>query len=111
MVGQTTAGKAKYQDFFTIESDYSAVKLTVGSYGLMKSGSWQDKGIVPSVVAELPPEQASIYQLLSPEDDAQVKVALDQITDSDLPTLQNSTTTTAAGETTTTTAASTTAAQ
>ena len=111
VVGQTTAGKAKYQDFFTIESDYSAVKLTVGSYGLMKSGSWQDKGIVPSVVAELPPEQASIYQLLSPEDDAQVKVALDQITDSDLPTLQNSTTTTAAGETTTTTAASTTAAQ
>lgn len=102
VVGQTTAGKAKYQEFFTLEADYSAVKLTVGSYGLMKSGSWQDKGIVPSVAAELPAEQASVYQLLSPTEDAQVKVALDQITDSDLATLNNATTTT------TTTAAPTT---
>jgi len=108
VVGQTTAGKAKYQEFFTLEADYSAVKLTVGSYGLMKSGSWQDKGIVPSVAAELPAEQASVYQLLSPTEDAQVKVALDQITDSDLATLNNATTTTtttAAPTTTTTTAA------
>ena len=107
VVGQTTAGKAKFQEFFTIEADYSAVKLTVGSYGLMKSGSWQDKGIVPSVVAELPPEQAAVYQLLPPAEDAQVKVALEQITDSDLPTTTTTaaTTTTGAGTTTTTTAA------
>ena len=107
VVGQTTAGKAKYQEFFTLEADYSAVKLTVGSYGLMKSGSWQDKGIVPSVVAELPAEQASVYQLLNPTEDAQVKVALEQITDSDLAVLNNATTTTttAAPTTTTTTAA------
>ena len=94
VVGQTTAGKAKYQEFFTLESDYSALKLTVGSYGLMKSGSWQDVGIVPTVVAELPASQASTYQLLSPQEDAQVKVALDQIVDSDLAMLQNATTTT-----------------
>lgn len=106
VVGQTTAGKAKYQEFFTLEADYSAVKLTVGSYGLMKSGSWQDKGIVPSVVAELPAEQASVYQLLEPTEDAQVKVALDQITDSDLATLNNATTTTTTAPTTTTTAPS-----
>ncbi len=102
VVGQTTAGKAKYQEFFTLESDYSAVKLTVGSYGLMKSGSWQDKGIVPSVTAELPAEQASVYQLLSPAEDAQVKVALEQITDSDMAALQSGTSTTAAATTTTT---------
>ena len=102
VVGQTTAGKAKYQEFFTLEADYSAVKLTVGSYGLMKSGSWQDKGIVPSVVAELPAEQASVYQLLNPTEDAQVKVALEQITDSDLAALNNATTTTTAAPTTTT---------
>lgn len=93
VVGQTTAGKAKYQEFFTLESDYSAVKLTVGSYGLMKSGSWQDVGIVPTVIAELPAEQASVYQLLEPQEDAQVKVALDQIIDSDLAMLKNATTT------------------
>ncbi len=111
VVGQTTAGKAKYQEFFTLEADYSAVKLTVGSYGLMKSGSWQDKGIVPSVVAELPAEQASVYQLLAPTEDAQVKVALDQITDSDLAALNNATTTTTAAPTTTTTTTAPSAAQ
>ena len=112
VVGQTTAGKAKYQEFFTLEADYSAVKLTVGSYGLMKSGSWQDKGIVPSVVAELPAEQASVYQLLSPTEDAQVKVALEQITDSDLAALNNATTTTTtAAPTTTTTTTAPSAAQ
>jgi len=109
VVGQTTAGKAKYQEFFTLEADYSAVKLTVGSYGLMKSGSWQDKGIVPTVTAELPAEQAAASQLLSPAEDAQVKVALEQIIDSDLAALNSATTTTttaASTTTTTTTAAS-----
>ncbi|MBQ6849375.1 MAG: PDZ domain-containing protein [Clostridia bacterium] len=85
VVGQTTAGKAKYQEFFTIEADYSAVKLTVGTYGLMRSGSWEGKGITPTVEAKLPEEQAAISQLLTPEEDAQVKVALEQITDSGLP--------------------------
>lgn len=109
VVGQTTAGKAKYQDFFTLEADYSAVKLTIGSYGLLKSGSWQDVGITPTVTAELPAEQASIYQLLPPAEDGQVKVAIAQITDSDLNALQQTTTTTAATTTTTeTTAAETT---
>ena len=109
VVGQTTAGKAKYQEFFTLEADYSAVKLTIGSYGLLKSGSWQDVGIVPTVTAELPAEQASVYQLLSPEEDGQVQVAIAQISDSDMDVLQNATTTTAtateAATTTTTTAA------
>jgi len=108
VVGQTTAGKAKYQEFFTLESDYSALKLTTGTYGLLKSGSWQDKGIVPTVTVELPVEQASVYQLLAPQDDAQVKAALEQITDSDLSVLTGTTTTTTAATTTTTTAAETT---
>lgn len=114
VVGQTTAGKAKYQEFFVIEADYSAVKLTVGTYGLMKSGSWEGKGIVPTVEAKLPEEQAAISQLLAPEEDAQVKVALEQITDSGLTTTPStpadpSTTTTGAdGSTTTTTTAATT---
>lgn len=105
VVGQTTAGKAKFQEFFTLEADYSAVKLTVGSYGLLKSGSWQDKGIVPTITAELPPEQANVSQLLAPADDAQVQAALGLLADSDLPLLNNTTTTTAAPTTTTTTTA------
>lgn len=94
VVGQTTAGKAKYQEYFPLNSDQSALKLTTGEYGLVKSGSWQDVGIVPAVETELPPEQASISMLLSAEEDAQVQVALEQISSSDMPEPEATTTTT-----------------
>ena len=92
VVGQTTAGKAKYQEYFTLEADYSALKLTVGQYGLVNSKeTWQDKGVTPEVTAELPVEQAAANMLLDPEDDAQVKVALEQISSSDLNNMNSTT--------------------
>lgn len=102
VVGQTTAGKAKYQEYFTLDADSSAVKLTVGEYGLLKSGSWQGVGIQPAVTAELPLEQMSVYQLLPPAEDAQVQAALVQLATPEPPQQNTSTTTT-----TTTTAADT----
>ena len=101
VVGQTTAGKAKYQRYFPLAADSSALKLTVGEYGLLKSGSWQGTGIQPTVVSELPLEQLSVYQLLTPQEDAQVQAALGQLTSSQ-PIIVTTTTT---GSTTTTTAA------
>lgn len=80
VVGQTTAGKAKYQEYFVLETDSSAVLLTVGEYGLLKAGSWQSVGILPSHEVALPIEQAAIYQLLTPEEDVQIQAALGQIT-------------------------------
>lgn len=79
VMGQISAGKAKYQSYFVLEQDYSALKLTIGEYGLMKSGSWQGKGISPAVEVVLPPEQAAIYQLLSPHEDAQVQAAVSKL--------------------------------
>lgn len=79
VMGQTSAGKAKYQQYFVLEQDYSALKLTVGEYGLMKSGSWQDKGITPNETVVLPPEQEAVYQLLTPHEDAQVQAAVTQL--------------------------------
>ena len=109
VVGQTTAGKAKYQGYFTLEADYSALKLTVGEYGLVNSKeSWQDKGVSPEVVAELPVEQASANMLLNPKEDAQVKVALEQISSSDLNELNSTTEPSAAKKTTAKTTAKTT---
>lgn len=99
VVGQTTAGKAKYQQYFTLESDYSALKLTVGEYGLINSEeNWEGVGVTPEVIVELPPEQASMSALLDPEDDEQVKVAIEQISKSDVTLLENSTSTTASTE-------------
>lgn len=102
VVGQTTAGKAKYQEYFTLESDYSALKLTVGQYGLVNSkDSWQDVGVTPEVLVELPPEQAGMSGLLDPKDDQQVQVAIEQISGSDMNLLENATTTTEPTEKTT----------
>lgn len=101
VVGQTTAGKAKYQQYFTLTTDQSALKLTTGEYGLLKSGSWQGVGIAPMVEAELPAEQAAVAMLLKPEEDAQVKVALEQISSSEQPQVTTSTTSTTKTEKTT----------
>ena len=87
VVGQTSAGKAKFQNYFVLDTDYSAMKLTVGEYGLLKGGSWEGVGIQPIVEAELPAEQATISLLLKPQDDYQVQTALAQISNSDLPLL------------------------
>lgn len=79
VMGQVSAGKAAYQRYFVLEQDYSALKLTVGEYGLMKSGSWQGKGIVPNEAVTLPPEQEAIAQLLTPHEDAQVLAAVTKL--------------------------------
>ena len=79
VVGQTTAGKAKIQQYFTLETDHSAMKLTVGEYSLLKGGSWQGKGIVPVYEATLSAEQTAIYRLVAPADDGQVQVAAAQL--------------------------------
>lgn len=85
VMGQTSMGKAKYQQYFVLEQDYSALKLTVGEYGLMKGGSWEGKGIVPSTEVLLPPEQADIYQSLPANEDAQVQAAVDKLEESSEP--------------------------
>ena len=79
VMGQTSAGKAKYQQYFVLEQDYSALKITAGEYGLMKSGSWQGVGIVPNEPVSLPPEQEAIQQLLKPYEDAQVQAAVTKL--------------------------------
>lgn len=79
VMGVTSAGKAQYQRYFVLEQDYSALKLTVGEYGLMKSGSWQGAGIVPNETVVLPPEQESVSQLLTPYEDAQVQAAVTRL--------------------------------
>lgn len=79
VMGQTSAGKAKYQQYFVLEQDYSALKLTVGEYGLMKSGSWQNVGITPNEEVALPPEQEAVQQLLKPYEDAQVQAAVTKL--------------------------------
>ena len=85
VLGETSAGKAKYQEYFVLEQSYSALKLTVGEYGLMKGGSWDGEGIQPTQVVELPPEQEENFQMLNPHEDAQVQAAVDKLSDTSDP--------------------------
>ena len=79
VVGETSAGKAKYQEYFTLEADNSAIKLTVGEYSRLKNGSWQDQGITPDLESALTDSQKANIRLTAVADDPQVKTALSQI--------------------------------
>jgi carboxyl-terminal processing protease len=106
LVGQTSAGKAKYQQYFTLETDHSAIKLTVGEYGLLKGGSWQGKGITPTLEVALSDDQQAKKQLLEPAEDGQVQAAVSQLTAPTPPVVTVTTTAAeATADTTTTTAA------
>lgn len=95
VVGETSAGKAKYQQYFTLETDHSAIKLTVGEYGLLKGGSWQGKGIQPTLEVALSEDQQAKKLLLAPADDGQVQAAVSQLTTSTPPVVTVTTTTAA----------------
>ncbi len=79
VIGETTAGKAKYQSLFPLETDGSAIKLTVGSYGLVKGGSWEGVGIEPDTAVVLTDAQKELSALTALGDDLMVKVALRQL--------------------------------
>ncbi len=79
VVGETTAGEAKYQEYFQLEADGSVIKLTVGEYGRLKSGSWQGVGIQPDEEVLLSAEQKAIQPLLTLSEDPQYQAALVQL--------------------------------
>ncbi len=101
VVGVTTAGKAKYQDYIKVELDNSALKLTTGEYVLLKGGSFEGKGIVPTKVVTLTAEQQALFPLLTAETDPQLKAAIEQLSTSDSSALNTATTTTLSSQTTT----------
>lgn len=79
VVGETTAGEAKYQAYFPLEADGSVIKLTVGEFGRLKSGSWQGIGIKPDKEVILAADQKAIQPLLTLNVDPQYKAALAQL--------------------------------
>lgn len=101
VIGETTAGKAKYQEYVTVKLDNSAMKLTVGEYSLLKGGSYEGKGIIPSKKIELNEDQQRYFPLLTEKNDPQLKSALEQLGASDSDILNNTTTTTLASQSTT----------
>ena len=63
VVGTVTAGKNTVQELVPIESDKSAIRITVGTLSLVQSGSsWQDTGIQPGRTVEMPEEGRAVLE-------------------------------------------------
>ncbi len=79
VIGETSAGKAKYQEYFVLDSDSSALRLTAGEYSLIKSGSWENVGIKPDVPVALTDQQRATASTIELENDPYYKMALNQM--------------------------------
>lgn len=103
LVGTSTAGKAVVQEYFPLSADKSAVKLTTGALTLLSGANWQDTGLMPSQTVDLSLDKLMKFELLSAEEDDQLKAALTLLTSGQYTNTATGTTT--AAPTTTTTAA------
>lgn len=76
LVGVSTAGKAVVQEYFTLPSDKAAVKLTTGVLTRLKSEtSWQDTGLIPDKMVDMPYSQLQRFEMLTDTEDDQLKAA------------------------------------
>ena len=76
LVGVSTAGKAVIQEYFTLPSDKAAVKLTTGVLTRLKSEtSWQDTGLIPDKMVDMPYSKLQRFEMLSDSEDDQLKAA------------------------------------
>lgn len=76
LVGVSTAGKAVVQEYFSLPSDKAAVRLTTGTLTRLKSEtSWQDTGLIPDKMVDMPYSKLQRFEMLSESEDDQLKAA------------------------------------
>ncbi len=94
LVGTSTQGKAVVQEYFPIASDKGAVLLSTGTLFRIQSGeSWQNTGLYPDKMVDLPYEQQIRFDLLTAEQDAQIQQAVTLLKASNYIPLTNTTAT------------------
>ena len=77
VVGTPTAGKDTTQQYYPLESDKSAVRLTAGSLSLVQSKkSWGGEGLIPDQLVGLTSEQEKYFDLLTDEEDPQLQTGI-----------------------------------
>ncbi len=75
LVGEKTAGNGTMQKVFELD-DGCAIALTVAHILPYKSESFNDVGLEPDHKVELTKEQAARFEMLTPQEDAQLQKAL-----------------------------------
>ena len=77
LVGTSTEGKAVAQEYVTIQSDKGAVRLSIGLFSRIRSGSsWKDSGLIPDLMVDLPHDLAMRFELLTDKEDKQLQAGI-----------------------------------
>ena len=109
LVGTSSQGKAVVQEYFSIDSNKAAVRLTVGVLSLIKGGgNWEGTGLYPDAIVDLPYDKLMYFDLLTDEEDTQLHKALDILLNANVIVPPGTTTTTTVTNTDGTTTADTT---
>ena len=95
LVGTGTQGKAVAQEYFSVDSDKAAVRLSVGTLSLVQSSiEWEQTGLFPDYTVELSEDKVAYFDLLTDEEDTQIQKALDVLKNSTVTENLSSTVTT-----------------
>jgi carboxyl-terminal processing protease len=97
VVGTQTAGRGLTQEYFSISSDGSAVRLSVAKLSLITGGEFEGGGITPNMVVGMTEEQERDFAFLTDAQDPQLQGALTAVKQP-LPTTTTAAATTAATE-------------
>lgn len=76
VVGTTTAGRGMVLQFFPLQADGSAVRLSVAAITLADGSSYEGTGVDPTVESALNEELQSRFAFLTDEEDTQIQAAL-----------------------------------
>lgn len=81
VVGTNTFGKGIVQNVFTLDKTGAAFQITIAEYFTPKGNKVHELGIAPDVVAERPEGDNGNYDFADPENDLQLKKAIEVLKD------------------------------
>jgi len=76
IVGTTTAGKGMMQQLIPLNTDGSAIKMSVAKYYLQDKSTFDGVGITPDIMSALTPVQENQFAFLTDDTDPQLASAL-----------------------------------
>ncbi len=92
LVGTSTEGKALVQEYFPIDSDKAAVRLTVGKLSLARGGNtWMETGLFPDRLVDIPYDTLVYFDLLTDAEDPQLQQAIQILKSSNIVSQTNNT--------------------
>ncbi|MDD2361395.1 MAG: S41 family peptidase [Oscillospiraceae bacterium] len=93
IVGVNTAGRGFVQEYYTLNADGAAIKISVAYLSLASGATLEGKGIAPDVISEMPSELKNKFSFLTEENDPQLIAAVATLRGGTIPTNTSAATT------------------